>query len=94
MSDATLSCVTALPLTCVELRYCQITDKGLDRLCGMRGLERLVLTGNPITDSSVGNLSKLHTLRELLLRWTQVSDEGSMIIKSAARRLRRCPLSA
>ena len=60
----------------VSLFMCHLSDDDLKCLDGLSKLERLNLSGNPITGSGFGHLVHLTTLNELLLSETKVADSS------------------
>ena len=68
-------------LAIVAMRYCDITDEDLSQLRGAK-IERLYLTGNPVTDDSIETLATLGGIKKLFLRWTGITAEGAEVLRS------------
>jgi uncharacterized protein (TIGR02996 family) len=67
-----------LAITELDLRYCKITDELVAALCAapwMRGVRRLDLQGNPLTDACAAHLAGL-ALDHLDVRYTTISPDA------------------
>jgi len=60
----------------MDLGRTQITDKGLEKLKGMKSLTRLHLENTKVTDAGLEHLKGLENLEYLNLYGTQVTDAG------------------
>ncbi|HVS34214.1 MAG TPA: hypothetical protein VMS17_01455 [Gemmataceae bacterium] len=76
-TDAQLKGLSALKrLRALDLTLSQATDKGMNVVAGLDGLETLYLGYTDVTDAGLKRLAELKKLRQLNLIGTQVTDEG------------------
>lgn len=72
--DLNLSNLTRLKE--LGLSHIKVGDRGMERIGRCANLERLILIGTPITDSTIRHLRNLKKLRYLLIDQTGITDDG------------------
>jgi hypothetical protein len=60
-----------------------VTDDDLDNLSAFPGLQKLDLSGRPITDAAIPSISRLTRLRVLNVRDTRITDDGILRLRAA-----------
>lgn len=74
-SKATQSLANLPRLTVLEAKYCDIDDNEFAQLLSNSCvIEKLTLTGNPITDRSVPTFISLESLNLIFVRWTELNE--------------------
>ena len=89
--DKALSYVAALSkpeaLRMLDLSGTQVTDEGLKKVEGLKGLETLDISNTDITDKGLKHLEKLPNLRDLRIGDTKVTNEGLADLVASLPRL-------
>lgn len=83
LSAETIRSLAGLPrLTELEAKYCDIDDREISRLKPTASsIQKLTLTGNPITNRATETLLSLESIETLYLRWTKMTQSGVELIR-------------